>query len=219
MTAKILVNNRMWKKWKKWSWKITQLQLEKLLMLAYHLAHAMKFFHLGVKCTAAKFVLKVLNLKQKKWWMEVTQESLNEVNNDVELLKRVITGDGNMGLYYNVEIKAQLSHWRHSGSPWPKKVRQVRSNVRIMFTVFFDFSGVVHHEYLTWLNLCAIWLGMTSAIHMICAIHETSHPYMVAIRTWEVLCKICVILYLIYPKFFNNLEDSQNLHEIFSKMS
>ena len=42
---------------------------------------------------AAKFVPKLLNFEQKQWRIEVAQESLNEVNNDAELLKRIIIGD------------------------------------------------------------------------------------------------------------------------------
>ena len=37
---------------------------------------------------------------------------------------------------------------RHSGSQRPKKARQVRSNVKVLLTVFFDFRGAVHHELL-----------------------------------------------------------------------
>ena len=37
---------------------------------------------------------------------------------------------------------------RHFGSPRPKKARQVRSNVKVSLTVFFDCRGVVHHEFL-----------------------------------------------------------------------
>ena len=37
---------------------------------------------------------------------------------------------------------------RHSGLPRPKKARQVRSNVKILLTVFFDCRGAVHHEFL-----------------------------------------------------------------------
>ena len=29
----------------------------------------------------------------------------------------------------------------------PKKAREVRSNVKVMLTCFFDSSGIVHHEY------------------------------------------------------------------------
>ena len=37
---------------------------------------------------------------------------------------------------------------RHSGLPRPKKARQVRSNVKVLLTVFFDCRGVVYHEFL-----------------------------------------------------------------------
>ena len=33
-------------------------------------------------------------------------------------------------------------------SPRPKKARQVRSNVMVLLTVFFDYHGVVHQEFL-----------------------------------------------------------------------
>ena len=76
--------------------------------------------------------------------MEVAQESLNEVNDDAELLKRIITGE--TWVYeYDVETKSQSSQWRHSGSPRPKKARQVRSNVKVMLTVMhFDVNSIVH---------------------------------------------------------------------------
>ena len=32
--------------------------------------------------------------------------------------------------------------------PRPKKARQVRSNVKVSLTGFFDCNGVVHHEFL-----------------------------------------------------------------------
>ena len=46
--------------------------------------------------------------------MEVAQESLNKVNDDAELLKRIITGDETWVYGYDVETKSQSSHWRHS---------------------------------------------------------------------------------------------------------
>ena len=64
---------------------------------------------------------------------------LNDVNDDPDLLKRVITGE---------ETKAQSSQWKHTESPRPKKARQVRSNVKVLLTVFFDYHGVVHQEFL-----------------------------------------------------------------------
>ncbi|CAB3251407.1 unnamed protein product [Arctia plantaginis] len=59
-----------------------------------------------------------------------------------------VLGDETWVYGYDVETKAQSSQWRHSGSPRPKKTRQVRSNSKIKLTVFFDFNGIVHHEFL-----------------------------------------------------------------------
>lgn len=87
---------------------------------------------------------KLLNFEQKQWWMKVAKESLKEVNDDAELLKCIITGDET----WVYGFKAQSSQWKHSGSPGQKKGRQVRSNVKVMLIVFFDFNGIVHHEFL-----------------------------------------------------------------------
>ena len=51
-------------------------------------------------------------------------------------------------VWNDVETKSQSSQWRNSGSPRPEKTRQVRSNVKVMLSVFIDFSGIVHHEFL-----------------------------------------------------------------------
>ena len=74
---------------------------------------------------------------------------LNDINDDPDLLKRVITRDESWVYGYDVEIKAQSSRWKHTESPRPKKARQVRTNVKVLLTVFFDYHGVVHQEFLT----------------------------------------------------------------------
>jgi hypothetical protein len=44
-------------------------------------------------------------------------------------------------------MKVQLSQWRHSSSPRPKKAQWVRSKVEMLLAVFFDCHGIVHHSY------------------------------------------------------------------------
>jgi len=73
---------------------------------------------------------------------------LNDVNDDPDLLKRVITGDETWVYGYNVETKAQSSQWKQPEESRPKKARQVRSNVKVLLTVFFDYNGAVHREFL-----------------------------------------------------------------------
>jgi histone-lysine N-methyltransferase SETMAR len=45
-------------------------------------------------------------------------------------------------------MKMQSSLGVGKNSPRPKKVRQVRSNMKVMLMVVFDIKGVVHHEFL-----------------------------------------------------------------------
>ena len=58
---------------------------------------------LGMKRRTATFVPKLLNFEQKQRRIEVAQESLNEVNDDAELLKRIITGDETWVYGYDFE--------------------------------------------------------------------------------------------------------------------
>jgi outer membrane lipoprotein-sorting protein len=50
-------------------------------------------------------------------------------NEDPEFLKTVITGDGTWMYGYDLETKVQLSQWKHSSSPRPKKAQRVQSKV------------------------------------------------------------------------------------------
>ena len=44
--------------------------------------------------------------------------------------------------------KAQKSQWKRSKEPTLKIARQVRSNVKVLISLFFDSNGVMHHEFL-----------------------------------------------------------------------
>ena len=58
-----------------------------------------------------------------------------------DLLKKVITGDKSWVYGYDIETKAQSSQW--------KRPEQPRINVMVLFTIFFDCKGVVHHEFVS----------------------------------------------------------------------
>ncbi|UYV60743.1 hypothetical protein LAZ67_1002089 [Cordylochernes scorpioides] len=80
--------------------------------------------------------------------MNIANEMLDSVRDDPNLLQRVITGDEAWVYGYDAETKAQSSQWKLPHEPKPKKARQVRSNMKVLLTVFFDCRGVVHHEFL-----------------------------------------------------------------------
>ena len=76
--------------------------------------HAIFSDILGLKRVAAKFVPNLLIFDQKTHRMTIAQEMLNHVNDDPDLLRKVITGDESWVYGYDVETKAQSSQWKHT---------------------------------------------------------------------------------------------------------
>lgn len=128
--------------------RITIRECAEDLNISYGSCEAIITHELGMRRVAAKMIPKLLNFQQKQYRKEVAQQMLNDVENDPELLKRVITGDESWVYGYDVETKTQSSQWKTKSEPRPKKARQVRSNVKVLITVFFDWKGVVHYEFL-----------------------------------------------------------------------
>jgi len=102
---------------------------------------------LGMTRVCAKFIPKLLSEQQKSLRLEIAKDNLEMINSDENLLKKVITGDESWVYGYDPETKQQSSQWKHASSPRPKKARQSRSKIKSMLIVFFDYEGVVHHEY------------------------------------------------------------------------
>jgi hypothetical protein len=66
---------------------------------------------------------------------------------DPDLLLKVITGEESWCYAYDPETKQQSSKWKSSNSSRSKKVRQVKSNFKMMLISFFDANGIVHSEF------------------------------------------------------------------------
>lgn len=72
-----------------------------------------------------KFILNLLNFDQKKLRMRVAQELLNDINEDPDLLKRVITGNQTWVYDYDVEAKTQTSQRKWSEEIKLKKAQRL----------------------------------------------------------------------------------------------
>ncbi|UYV68017.1 hypothetical protein LAZ67_5002806 [Cordylochernes scorpioides] len=128
--------------------RITVREVAEDLNISIGSCHSIFINDLGMRRVAAKFVPKLLNCDQKQHRMIIANEMLDSVRDDPNLLQRVITGDEVWVYGYDVDTKAQSSQWKLPHEPRPKKARRVRSNVKVLLTVFFDCRGVVHHEFL-----------------------------------------------------------------------
>ncbi|KAJ8704018.1 hypothetical protein PYW07_013312 [Mythimna separata] len=87
-------------------------------------------------------------LVQKLNRMKVAEDMLERVSSDPTFMKRIVTGDETWVYEFDMQTSPQASEWRLPTEPKPKKTRQSRSKVKVMLTVFFDYRGVVHSEFL-----------------------------------------------------------------------
>ena len=101
-----------------------------------------------MKRVAAKIVPKLPSFEQKQRRLDIAQEMLTTFNDDLDLLKKVITDDESWVYGYVIEAKVQSSQWKHPEESRLKKACQVRLNVKVLFTVFCDCNGLMHHEFL-----------------------------------------------------------------------
>lgn len=103
---------------------------------------------LDMKRVASRMVPKTLNILQREHRKMVATEMLANVDSDPNFMKRIITGDETWVYEYDMETAQQSSEWRLKNEPKPKRPRQSKSKVKVLLTVFFDYEGVVHYEFL-----------------------------------------------------------------------
>ena len=100
-----------------------------------------------MKPVMAKFILWLLLPEQKEYRAALANDLIQTATNKPDFLEQVKTG-GELWVYsYDLETKAQVSQWKSPGSLCLKEAWQSCSKIKTMLTVFFDFEGVVHHEY------------------------------------------------------------------------
>ncbi|UYV69087.1 hypothetical protein LAZ67_6002340 [Cordylochernes scorpioides] len=128
--------------------RITVKEVAEDLNILIGSCHSIFINDLGMRLVDTKFVPKLLNCDQKQHRINIANEMLDSVRDDPNLPQRVITDDEAWVYGYDVETKAQSSQWKLPHEPRPKKAHQVRSNVKVSLTVFFDCRGEVHHEFL-----------------------------------------------------------------------
>ena len=78
--------------------------------------------------------------------MDIVQNMLTTFN-DRYFFKNIITGDESWVCGYDCEIKVQSFQWKPPGEP-TQKASEVRLNVNILLTVFFDCNAELYHELL-----------------------------------------------------------------------
>jgi hypothetical protein len=103
---------------------------------------------LQMRCVSAKYVPCFLTVEQKHDRVSICTDLHQQAQNGPNFMSAV-TGDESWVYRYAPETKQMSSQWKTASSPRPKKVRQVKSNVKNMLIAFFDIDRLVHYEYVS----------------------------------------------------------------------
>ena len=95
-----------------------------------------------MKRAAAKIITKLQNFEQKQLRMVISQEMLTTFNYNPER-SQLVTNHGCVVM----TLKPKPNHTNGSVLK-TKKSLQVRSDLKVLLNVVFDYNGVVHHELL-----------------------------------------------------------------------
>ena len=125
--------------------RITIRDLVDTLGISFGSIQAILKDHLNLRRIAARLVPKKLNFMQKEHRVKVCEEMLSDYSASIQ---RIITGDETWVYAYDVETADQSSKYRAKGEARPKREQQSKSKIKVLLTVFFDYRGVVHHEFL-----------------------------------------------------------------------
>ncbi|XP_011054411.1 PREDICTED: uncharacterized protein LOC105146071 [Acromyrmex echinatior] len=132
----MLANNR----------KLTIRELAEDLNIAYGSVQDIVVNDLGLRRVAAKLVPKELNFMQKRDRVDIAKYMISKTESDPTF---IITGDETWVYEYDTQSKHQASEWRAPNEPRPKKPRRFQSKKKAMLTVFMNYNGIVHHEFLS----------------------------------------------------------------------
>lgn len=105
--------------------------------------------HLNLSKVSARWVPRQLTVFHKEHRAQISKELLARYEEDGEaFLERIVTSDETWVHHFTPESKESSKQWKHSTSPTPKKFRMRPSAGKVMASVFWDFRGIIHVDYL-----------------------------------------------------------------------
>lgn len=97
----------------------------------------------------ARWVPRMLTPEMKHQRKVMCEQLLARYEDEGDaFIQQIVTGDESWVHHYDPESKQQSMEYRHKTSPSPKKFKVVASARKVMLTVFWDYEGIVHMEFL-----------------------------------------------------------------------
>ena len=98
----------------------------------------------GIQKVCAEMVPRLLTEEQKAQRLNACSDILQQMKNS----RKTSSQEMSHGSFNMIrKTKQQSRQWKSLSSPKPKKVRLLRSQVKVMLITFFDHQGMMHHEF------------------------------------------------------------------------
>ena len=104
--------------------------------------------NLEMRKVCAKMVPKLFSEDQKQQRVTVCQDIIECLDDNPDLLGRVITRDESWIFEYDPKTKRQSRQRKSPALPRSKKARMSKSKVKMMLVTFFDIKGIIYFKYL-----------------------------------------------------------------------
>jgi len=90
----------------------------------------------NMKKVCSKMVPRLLTPEQKEIRINICADTVQNIENDPNVLENVITCDESWFFQYDLESKRQSMHWKSPSSPRQNKARQSKSKFKAIMIVF-----------------------------------------------------------------------------------
>ena len=98
---------------------------------------------LGMRKICAKIVPRLLNEGQKERRVQVCQDILEQLETELNLLKRVVTGNESWIFEYGPLTKRQSLEWKSAFVTKTQKGEVFKSKTKVMLIAFFDVHRII----------------------------------------------------------------------------
>ena len=97
----------------------------------------------------AKWVPRLLTMEQQQRRENVSIDCLTMFqSNKADFLRRFITMDETLNLYFTPETEEQSEQWTERGESATKKANTVQSAGKVIASVYWDSRGIIFIDYL-----------------------------------------------------------------------
>ncbi|PNF20394.1 hypothetical protein B7P43_G09701 [Cryptotermes secundus] len=107
-------------------------------------------YHLHYRKVKARRIPRTLTDVNKMVHMQAASCPLQQFEDEGDaFLKSIVTTDETWVHYCIPKSQQSSREWRHTNSPKPKRARRSRSAGKVMATLFWDWQGFIHVDFLT----------------------------------------------------------------------